>query len=96
VRHEFGHILQCKKGMSPSGPWQMEPHADFMAGWALAPLVMPKHDANLEIAIGIIFRMGDTIYGIPSGNGSSRRRDAGNLDIGEAFEKAKVMSGFMN
>jgi hypothetical protein len=33
VGHEYGHILQYRKGMSTSGPWQMEPHADFMAGW---------------------------------------------------------------
>jgi hypothetical protein len=31
--HEFGHILQYKMGMTPDGPWQMEPHADYMAGW---------------------------------------------------------------
>lgn len=36
IAHEYGHILQYKKGMSPAGPWQMEPHADFMAGWFLA------------------------------------------------------------
>jgi uncharacterized protein len=35
MAHEFGHILQFKHGMSPEGPWQMEPHADFMAGWLL-------------------------------------------------------------
>src|SRR5262249_8857976 len=36
VAHEFGHILQYKSGMAPDGPWQMEPHADFLAGWLLA------------------------------------------------------------
>jgi hypothetical protein len=36
--HEFGHILQYKFGMRPDGPWQMEPHADFLAGWAYARL----------------------------------------------------------
>jgi hypothetical protein len=36
--HEFGHILQYKLGMRPDGPWQMEPHADFLAGWAYARL----------------------------------------------------------
>ena len=33
--HEFDHILQYKSGMVPDGPWQMEPHADFLAGWAI-------------------------------------------------------------
>jgi hypothetical protein len=32
VAHEFGHLLQFKKGVTDSGA--MELHADFMAGWA--------------------------------------------------------------
>ena len=35
IAHEFAHIMQYKNGMTPEGPWQMEPHADFMAGWYL-------------------------------------------------------------
>jgi hypothetical protein len=35
LAHEFGHIMQYKAGMSPDGPWQMELHADYMAGWWL-------------------------------------------------------------
>ena len=35
MAHEFAHILQYKKGMKPDGPWQMELHADFLAGWRL-------------------------------------------------------------
>jgi hypothetical protein len=36
LAHEFGHIVQYHNGLSPGGPWQMELHADFLAGWALA------------------------------------------------------------
>jgi hypothetical protein len=36
MAHEFGHIMQYKAGLTPTGPWQMEPHADFLAGWFLA------------------------------------------------------------
>jgi hypothetical protein len=35
MAHEFGHILQYKAGMNPEGPWQMELHADYLAGWWL-------------------------------------------------------------
>ena len=41
--HELGHIMQYRAGLSPDGPWQMEPHADFLAGWALAGDPAPTH-----------------------------------------------------
>jgi len=41
--HELGHILQYRAGLSPDGPWQMEPHADFLAGWALGRDPAPMH-----------------------------------------------------
>jgi hypothetical protein len=34
LAHEFAHICQFKRGIT--GPWQVELHADFLAGWALA------------------------------------------------------------
>ena len=36
VLHEMAHILQFKRGMAQRTDWQMEPHADFLAGWAYA------------------------------------------------------------
>lgn len=34
LAHEFAHIVQFKRNVPEA--WQMEPHADFMAGWSLA------------------------------------------------------------
>jgi hypothetical protein len=34
MAHEFGHIKQFKEHVEKS--WEMEPHADFMAGWAMS------------------------------------------------------------
>jgi len=34
IAHEFGHILQYKRRTRDC--WETEPHADFMAGWAIA------------------------------------------------------------
>lgn len=36
MAHEFGHILQFKE--HAANAWEMEPHADFMAGWAIAKI----------------------------------------------------------
>src|SRR5262249_14245616 len=46
MAHEFSHILQYKKGMHPEGPWQMEPHADYMAGWCF---VRHDHEYRYEL-----------------------------------------------
>ncbi len=40
--HEMGHILQFKKGMASLDRWEMEPHADFLAGWAYANTYIPS------------------------------------------------------
>src|SRR5689334_5242293 len=37
IAHELGHILQYKEGAQDS--WEMEIHADFMAGWGIVLLM---------------------------------------------------------
>jgi hypothetical protein len=85
VAHEFGHVLQYKNGMKPDGPWQMEPHADFMAGWALRidfHKDMPKAmQANYEEAVideiaKTLFGMGDTLVNEPRHHGEPQFRAA--------------------
>ena len=74
--HEFGHILQYSTGMTTDGPWQMEPHADFIAGWALGKQASRPAEAGrlpspislfLPIfgnadAVQTIFDKGDTLF----------------------------------
>src|SRR5262249_43081066 len=78
LAHEFGHILQYKNGMMPDGPWQMEPFADFLAGWALgrrwsqlSKMLPGDHGAFTyavlavlaeENAVQTIFAKGDTLF----------------------------------
>jgi hypothetical protein len=68
LAHEFGHILQYKLRLRPDGPWQMEPHADFMAGWMVARgLATPPGDPRLTIiqpleleeALASLYALGD-------------------------------------
>ena len=87
VAHEFGHILQYKKGMQAGGAWQMEPHADYLAGWFLAsrkkgPLPnspFPGLSASIaskgfERAIAAAFELGDTLFDDPRHHGTPELR----------------------
>jgi hypothetical protein len=66
MAHEFGHILQFKVNAEDS--WQMEPHADFLAGWAakrlmskiglLSKIDSPKSATELQKELGPSHRRG--------------------------------------
>jgi hypothetical protein len=78
--HEFRHILQYKSGMGPDGPWQMERHADFLAGWAidrawLCDLFSDK-DESFNNAVRLIFSLGHTAFNFPDHHGSPELRAA--------------------
>jgi hypothetical protein len=89
--HEYAHILQFKNGMKPGGPWQMEPHADFLAGWyqgcqreLYARLDREKHRSgpvpfgypNPDREAAAIFSLGDTDFNSPDHHGSPQFREA--------------------
>jgi hypothetical protein len=61
MAHEFGHIMQFKSGLSPSGPWQMEPHADFMAGWLLHRVASIMVDGQKLYNQDMIWRLQQTV-----------------------------------
>ena len=103
--HEFGHILQYKNGMGPDGPWQMEPHADFLAGWAidrawLSGLFSDK-DESFNNAIRLIFSLGDTAFNSPDHHGTPELRaamvragqESHHLDVQTAFKKGMELAG---
>jgi hypothetical protein len=100
--HEFAHILQYKNGMTPDGPWQMEPHADFMAGWCLGRQqaeyrVEPKY---IELLVKSLFEKGDTGFYDRDHHGEPEFRaamvlaglDAFKLDVKAAFDKGRKMA----
>ena len=81
--HEFGHILQYRSGMTPEGPWQMEPHADFMAGWYLRDEI--AHDLEgphlsdeetVEMTIRTFFQIGDYAFNNRTHHGEPEFRAA--------------------
>ena len=89
LAHEFAHIYQFKNGMAADGPWQMEPHADFLAGWFFArvkeKLTSTDHDAytsallgfiNEESAVEALFKRGDTLFDNPAHHGQPEFRAA--------------------
>jgi hypothetical protein len=95
MAHEFGHILQYKNGMRADGPWQMEPHADFMAGWALGGLhPIPAH---FNEAIRTMFNLGDWEFNAVPDHGKPEFRatmirsgsEAWKLSVREAYEAAR-------
>ena len=51
MAHEFGHILQFKERIVES--WEMEPHADFMAGWAMAQVHKQHMPTERKIALQV-------------------------------------------
>jgi hypothetical protein len=69
--HEFGHILQFKMGMRSDGPWQMEPHADYLGGWYVGNYVRTEgamnsrgglDDQTLMAFAKTMFSLGDTAF----------------------------------
>ena len=89
LAHEFGHIYQFKNGWGVDGPWQLEPQADFMAGWLLGRvmniLTPQEHGTfttamltsmNQEEAVEAIFKKGDTLFDDPSHHGQPEFRAA--------------------
>jgi len=109
VAHEFAHILQYKKGFPPNGPWEMEPHADFMAGWLLGVKMerMVKFYGEDIGALGIeegarsMFQKGDTLFNDREHHGEPQLRaamvhggfNARKENITTAFELGKSMAG---
>lgn len=88
VAHEFGHILQFKNGIPSDGPWQMEPHADYMGGWYVGNYVRTKgpgptgankgtlNDDTLTVFAQTIFKLGDTNFNDKTHHGEPDYRAA--------------------
>jgi len=105
IAHEFGHILQFKRGMVAGSAWQMEPHADFLAGWAIdksnVDALFDDRDKSFENAVKLMFSMGDTAFNSPKHHGEPQFRaamvrdgqDAQALSAQEAFEKGAKLAG---
>jgi hypothetical protein len=104
VLHEMAHILQFKRGMAERTDWQMEPHADFMAGWAYArgsPKAEPWVKENLELGVRLMFSLGDTAFNDPQHHGEPELRaamvragfDAAELELDAAFERGRRYAG---
>ena len=80
----------------------MEPHADFWQ-WAMANWAREESGrlAALEEAIGIIFRLGDTVFNTPNHHGQPEFRaamvraglEAAALEVGAASTKGRTMAG---
>jgi len=104
VLHEMAHILQFKRGMAQRTDWQMEPHADFLAGWAYAR-GSPKAEAwvrdNLELGVRLMFSLGDTAFNDPQHHGQPEFRaamvragyDSADLELDSAFERGMKYAG---
>jgi hypothetical protein len=89
--HEFGHILQFKMGMGVDGPWQMEPHADYMAGWYVGNVARKEgamnsrgnlSDQTLMAFAETMFSLGDTAFNDKAHHGEP------------AFRAAMVRAGY--
>jgi hypothetical protein len=105
VAHEFAHIRQFKSGMNPTGPWQMEPHADFMAGWALAhnwgATESHPYPQETEIAALTMFKLGDLAFNDPDHHGQPELRaamvrsglESNELNLQAAFDKGLKWAG---
>jgi len=105
IAHEFGHILQFKNGIKPGSAWQIEPHADFMAGWAIdkswVSALFGDKEKSFENAVRLTFSLGDTLFNDPRHHGEPQFRaamvlagqDARDLPMQAAFEKGKKLVG---
>jgi len=102
--HEMAHILQFKRGMAQRTDWQMEPHADFLAGWAYArssPQSQPWVKENFELGVRLMFSLGDTAFNDPQHHGEPELRaamvragfDSAALDLDAAFERGMRYAG---
>jgi hypothetical protein len=103
LAHEWAHILQFKRRVRDA--WQMEPHADFLAGWFFALRFPGEFVAirDLENAAKTMFDKGDQgFYDRPShGKPDFRARmvragyQAGQqgLDLNAAFARGKKLAG---
>lgn len=99
--HEHSHILQYKMGYRPNGPWQMKPHADFMAGWCIGQDPVLKKGEDIENVVQAVFEMGDIEFNDSSHHGEPEFRaamvqagyDASRLKLQAAFAKGKKMAG---
>jgi hypothetical protein len=96
MAHEFGHIVQFKHGMKVDGPWQMEPHADYLAGWYIGRRGDVKLDSKtFHELVDAIFLAGDTDFGDKTHHGEPDFRavmvragyDAHALELQQAFDK---------
>jgi hypothetical protein len=89
VAHEFGHIVQFKRDARDT--WELEPDADFLAGWAIArwhskppefgkygPRDMFEFNGGDQIAneCAIMFSEGDVDFNSPSHHGEPQFRAA--------------------
>jgi hypothetical protein len=85
IAHECGHILQFKERVDES--WEMEPHADFMAGWAIGKFrrdverneAIPKstpwwNNENIEAAVNTLFSFGGTSFNDSTHHGEPQLR----------------------
>jgi len=105
IAHEFGHILQFKNGLKPGSGWLMEPHADFMAGWAIdktwVSALFGDKEKSFENAVRLVFSMGDTAFDDPRHHGEPEFRaamvqagqDARDLPVAAAYEKGRKLLG---
>jgi hypothetical protein len=86
IAHECGHILQYKSGMLPSGPWRMEPHADFLGGFILGKIIRQQPPSPVPgfgldsmgvfLATQEMFRYGDVRFNSPEHHGAPEFRAA--------------------
>jgi hypothetical protein len=88
LAHEFAHIVQFKTGWGTDIPWrwELEPYADYLAGWFLRstsipdPLVGDRPDvhraSDFEVALRSIFEKGDSQFTSPEHHGQEEFRAA--------------------
>lgn len=106
IAHEFAHILQYK--LAARDAWELEPHADFMAGWAIArwhskPRKFGEYGPrdNYEFNGGdqivteaeIMFSMGDADFNSPAHHGEPHYR-AAMVRAGYEAEQMEVRQAF--
>jgi hypothetical protein len=107
LAHELAHVLQFKKGMFKAG-WQVEPHADFLAGWSYGQSYNRNNsqdketkDLQLEEGVKTIFNTGDTKFGDSQHHGEPQFRAAmvragfrsARLDVHAAFAEGMKFAG---
>ena len=95
IAHEFGHILQFTKDVPDC--WEMEMHADFMAGWALAKYSEHHWEfrPTLLWTVEAMFGFGDTAFTAATHHGEPHLRramvkagyESRVLSVSEAFDK---------